>query len=149
MSKPLSDFTPPAIKNHLLDQMAAAIAADDWEAAETCLGLTEAIKDIGLRAEVLNGMLAMPGHELHQQVAMDIQQLKSPSSVAVIEAVLESGFDYLQYTCSEDEVIAKWFSHALASIGTPDAIALIRKFAASGNAGIASEMQYRLQRLGF
>lgn len=148
MSKQLSDFTPPTIKNDLFDQMAAAIADDDWDAAESCFELACSINDADRKAQVLNGLLAMPGHELHQQVAMEIQRLKSASSVAVIEAVLESGFDYLQYTCSEDEVIAKWFSHALASIGTPEAIALIRKFAVSDNAGIASEMQYRLQRLG-
>lgn len=138
----------PTIKNHILEQMAAAIAAADWDAQEAVVDLACGIDDADLKAEALNGLLAMPGHELHQQVTMEIQQLKSASSVSVIEAVLEGGFDYLQYTCSEDEVIAKWFSHALASIGTPEAIALIRKFAASENAGIASEMQYRLERIG-
>lgn len=138
----------PTIKNHILEQMAAAIAAADWDAQEAVFDVACGIDDADLKAEALNGLLAMPGHELHQQVTMEIQQLKSASSVSVIEAVLEGGFDYLQYTCSEDEVIAKWFSHALASIGTPEAIALIRKFAASENAGIASEMQYRLERIG-
>ncbi|MBB3120119.1 hypothetical protein [Pseudoduganella violacea] len=51
------------------------------------------------------------------------------------------------YTSSEPEVIAKWFSHALADIGTADAIALIRKFAGSPNAGVAKEMMYRLEKL--
>jgi len=138
----------PTIKNHLLDKMASAIAADDWEAMEHVFDIACSTDDLALKAELLNGLLAMPGHELHQQVTMEIQHLKSPSSIAVIAAVLESGFDYLQYTCSEDEVIAKWFSHALARIGTPEAIDLIRKFSLSDNAGIASEMQYRLGRLG-
>lgn len=139
---------PSTINNHILAQMAAAIAAVDWDAQEAVVELACGIDDVDLKAAALNGLLAMPGHELHQQVTMEIQRLKSASSVPIIEAVLEGGFDYLQYTCSEDEVIAKWFSHALASIGTPEAIALIRKFAASENAGIASEMQYRLERIG-
>lgn len=53
----------------------------------------------------------------------------------------------IPHTNSEQGVIAKWFSHALASIGTPEAIELIKEFAKCDDAGIAEEMNYRLRRL--
>lgn len=51
------------------------------------------------------------------------------------------------YTGSDDEVIAKWFSHALAEIGTAEAIEVIKEFCADDNAGIAEEMRYRVKKL--
>ncbi len=53
----------------------------------------------------------------------------------------------LEYTCSEPGVIAKWFSHALADINTPESIALIKEIATSGKPEVAEEMAYRLRRL--
>ena len=54
----------------------------------------------------------------------------------------------LEYTASDDDVIAKWFSHALADINTPEAIEVIREFSKSANPGIAEEMNYRLEKIG-
>ena len=102
---------------------------------------------IWVKADVLNGLLVMPGHELHQEVTMEIQRLKSLSSVPCIRSVLEGGFDFLAYTSSGDEVIAKWFSHALAKIGTREAIEVIKEFSVADNVGIAEEMSYRLGKL--
>ena len=108
----------------ILDKILIAIAESDREAWDALFDVTCAIEDSEMKADVLNNLLVMPGHELHQQVAMEIQGLKSPSSVPYIRSVLANGFDYLAYTCSEDGTIAKWFSHALAEIGTPVQAAL-------------------------
>ncbi len=144
----LAGVTPATIKRYILDGMAAAIDEADWDAWHTLLAMAGTIAHPQTRADVLNALLLMPGHELHQEVTRAIQELGSPLSVPCIRAVLEGGFDFLEYTCSDDNVIAKWFSHALASIGTPEAIELIKEYADSGNAGIASEMRYRLGKLG-
>lgn len=144
----LAGVTPATVKRYILDGMAAAIAEHNGEAGDTLLAMACAIEHPEAKADVLNNLLCMPGHELHQEVARAIQDLGNPASVAGIRCVLEGGFEFLEYTCSDDEVIAKWFSHALASIGTPEAIGLIKEFAASDNAGIASEMRYRLGKLG-
>ena len=144
----LAGVTPATIQRHILDGMAATIAESDWEAQYTLLAMARTVAHPEAKADLLGNLLLMPGHAVHQEVTREMQDLASPSSVACIRAVLEGGFDFLEYTCSEDEVIAKWFSHALSSIGTPEAIDLIREFAASDNAGIAGEMRYRLARLG-
>lgn len=143
----LAGITPDTVKDYILGEMASAIGERDWDAWNTLLWMARAIEDQAVKADVLNALLVMPGHELHQAVTFEIQQLKSPTSVPCIRSVLEGGFGFLAYTWSEDEVIAKWFSHALAEIGTPEAIELIREYSVSGNAGVAKEMTYRLRRL--
>lgn len=52
-----------------------------------------------------------------------------------------------EYTCSEPGVIAKWFSHALADIDTPESIAVIEESAKCSDPEIAEEMTYRLRRI--
>ena len=143
----IAGITPAAVMSYILSEMATAIGGRNWEACYTLLAMARAIEDPEVKADVLNGLLVMPGHELHQEVTMEIQRLKSPSSVPYIRSVLEGGFDFLAYTSSDDEVIAKWFSHALAKIGTPDAIEVIKEFSVADNAGIAEEMSYRLEKL--
>lgn len=135
------------IKQKIFCEMAAAIEVDDWEASCDLVCLTQAIHDPEVRADVLNRLLVMPGHKHHQAVTMEIQQLRSPLSVPYIRQVLAEGFQMFQYTCSEVGVIAKWFSHALASINTVESIALIQEYAHSSNPEIAEEMAYRLTRL--
>ena len=134
------------IKEKILGDMVAAIAEHDWRATYELLSLARAIEDPEQRADVFNNLLLMPGHELHQEVTREIQKLRSPSSIPYLRKVLASGFPMLEYTCAEPEVIAKWFSHALADINTPEAIAVIREFASSNEPGVAEEMAYRLRR---
>ncbi|MCC8505261.1 hypothetical protein ACE8C3_04020, partial [Xanthomonas euvesicatoria pv. euvesicatoria] len=88
-----------------------------------------------------------PGHELHQEITREIQLLRRPSSVTYIRQVLANGFQMFEYTCSEPGVIAKWFSHALADIDTPESIAVIEEFAKCSDPEIAEEMTYRLRRI--
>lgn len=134
-------------KQNILREMAAAIASGGWQETHALLGRVRAIVNPDERADVLNSLLVMPGHELHQEVAREIQKLRSSSSIPFIRHMLTEGFQMLEYTCSEPGVIAKWFSHALADINTPDAIALIKECSVSSNQEVAEEMAYRLERL--
>ncbi len=96
--------------------------------------------------DVLNELLINPNHKSHQFITKTLQNLKQPSSVKFIKQALETDFDYLNYTASEPEAIAKWFSWALFSIGTEEAINTLRQYAQSDNAGIKKEMTYRLNK---
>ena len=138
---------PETVKQKILREMALAIAQSDWEASHDLLDLIRTVSQPVDRAEILNELLVMPGHKLHQEVTREIQLLRSPSSVPYIRQVLQGGFQMLEYTCSEPGVVAKWFSHALADIRTPESIALIKEVATSGEPEIAEEMAYRLRRL--
>ena len=97
--------------------------------------------------DVLNELLINPNHIRHQEIVMILQHVKSPSTVPFAKKALETNFDYLQYTCSDSDAIAKWFSHLLASIGTPEAIALIEEYSNSPEDGVRNEMLYRLWKM--
>lgn len=131
----------------ILNEMPTAIIECDGDAQRTLVGIASSISEVEERARVLNLLLLMPGHRSHQEVTFEIQRTRSPSSVPFIRQRLQAGFADLDYTCSEPQTIAKWFSHALAKIGTPDAIAVIEEFSRSADVGVASEMRYRLDRL--
>jgi hypothetical protein len=146
MQYQVAGITGDTVKQFILREMSTAIAEQDWEAWYTLFGLVRTIADPNTRADALNCLLVMPGHELHQEIARAIQELRDPSSVPYIRQMLVDDFAMLEYTCSDATVIAKWFSHALADINTPEAIALIEEFSRSGNPGIAEEMAYRLKR---
>jgi hypothetical protein len=137
-----------SVKDFVLAEMAAARQREDWEGQEAVVEFTRLLRDPMAKSEALNELLVMPNHEVHQQIAMEIQNLRDPSSVPFIRQVLETRFEFLQYTCSEQSVIAKWFSHALAEINSPESIDLIREFAHSNDQGIAAEMTYRLSQIG-
>ncbi len=143
----LAGLTNDTVKDFILGEMAIANERQDWKAWNTLLQMASIISDPAVKADTLNALLVMPGHQMHQAVTMEIQELGSASSVPFIRSVLEGGFGMLEYTSSDTETIAKWFSHALARIGTPEAIALIREFSESSDAGVAEEMRYRLERI--
>ena len=88
-----------------------------------------------------------PNHNKHQSITWKIQQIKSPTSVPYIKKVLESNFKFLEYTCSDSATIAKWFSWALYSIGTKEAVEVMKEYSNNKNEGIAHEMRYRLNKL--
>ncbi|MCU0325676.1 MAG: HEAT repeat domain-containing protein [Spirosomaceae bacterium] len=94
-----------------------------------------------------NQLIITPNHDQYQYLLKYLQdQLKYPSSVKFLDEVLSKGFEYMNHY-SEDGAKAKWFSHALASIGTPEAIDVLKKHAASDNDEIKVEMLYRLSRI--
>jgi LL-diaminopimelate aminotransferase len=97
--------------------------------------------------QVLNELILDGSHRKHQYVALKIQTSKDPKAVPYLRKALENGFEMYQYTCSDDDVIAKWFSWALYSIGTAEAIQVIKDFSESENEGIAKEMKYRLGKI--
>ncbi len=97
--------------------------------------------------DILNELLLVPFHHHHQAITKLLQDIKNPSSIPFIKKVLESNFDYLEYTCSESDAIAKWFSWALYCIGTVEAVEVMKDFANSEDQGIRQEMQYRLDKV--
>lgn len=143
----LTGIPAATVGEFVVREMAVAIASQDWNLWTVVLCMTCDIEDAAVKADTLGRLLLMRGHRVHQEVAMEIQQLGHPSSVAVIRQILERGFDDFAYTGSGHETIAKWFSHALRAIGTPQAVDLLREFTHSRDAGLAAGMIYRLSRM--
>lgn len=131
----------------VISEVITAMKAGIAEDLDLAIELLFFYEDLSAFLDLLNDLLIFPGHHFHQNICFKLQKLKNPLSIPFIRKALASNFDYLQYTCSEDAVIAKWFSHALWNIGTPDSIAMIEEFSESENEGIREEMRYRLKRI--
>jgi hypothetical protein len=123
-----------------------ALVRGDKQFIDDTLWGTGRVDDLDLN--LLHDLLLTPGHHLHQEVAKQLQDRGDASTAPVVSRALEMGFDHLAYTCSEDDVIAKWYSWLLCGIGTDEAIQILREHAESANAEIARAMQYRLTKMG-
>ena len=86
-----------------------------------------------------------PYHDRHQELLLDLQVLRYESSIVYIDRALSESFELFN-TYSEDETVAKWYSHALASIDTVEAIEVLKKHTYSKNEAIAHEMRYRVAK---
>ncbi len=134
-----------------VEQVTTAIGCRDGDAIDFALGYSGQFPEGSINSlplELLHALLLAPGHHMHQPVAREVQRRSDPNSLPIVKQVLDQGFSLYSYTCSDDAVIAKWFGHILADIGTPEAVNAIRTYAASKNEGIALEMQYRLKKIG-
>lgn len=134
-------------QNAIRTSFLEAITRQDSQLLDFAIEQLFGVKNQQDYLDILNQLLLIPYHTRHQEVAWRLQQIGSPDTVPFVRQVLESRFGYLEYTCSESEAIAKWFSHLLWNIGTPEAIALIEEYAQSSDEGIQGEMQYRLRRI--
>jgi hypothetical protein len=125
-----------------------AIETSDPDEIQMTLVLIWLSGDISKYVDILNELLINPNHRSHQQIAKNLQDdAPRPTSVPFVRKALESNFDYLEYTCSDSGAIAKWFSWLLYSIGTTEAIDLMREYSNSSNEGIRNEMLYRLKKI--
>jgi hypothetical protein len=134
-------------KDYVVREIEAVIGSNDIEELDLTISLVRLSGTDKLFIDVLNRLLINPNHRSHQFVTKTLQDLKSPTSVPFIKHALESNFDYLTYTGSDSDAIAKWFSWALYEIGTRDAIDVMKLYAKSADEGIRKEMNYRLKRL--
>ena len=135
-----SDFVRKEITN--------AIETGAPDEIQMTLALIWLSGDISKYVDILNQLLINPNHRCHQQIAKNLQDY-APSSTTIpfVRKVLESNFEYLEYTCSGSDAIAKWFSWLLYSIGTAEAIDLMKEYSNSNDEGIRNEMLYRLKRI--
>ncbi|HDC2122882.1 TPA: hypothetical protein O7X39_001411 [Salmonella enterica] len=129
------------------DVVQEAIAGQDYEIINTVTEQLLSANNPRFHLDVLNLLLVTSGHYHHQEVAMKLQQIGDSSTIPYVRQVFAQGFDYLDYTCSDSGAIAKWFSHLLWRIGTPEALALIQEYTSHSDEGIRKEMLYRLKRI--
>ena len=129
------------------NEMLAAIASSDADEIQITLPLIWLSADTSKYIGILNELIINPNHRSHQQVARALQDTPSPTTIPFIRKALESNFDYLEYTYSESDAIAKWFSWLLYSIGTNEAIELMKEYSTSKDEGIRNEMLYRLKKV--
>jgi hypothetical protein len=139
---------PRRDEGYISTEVRNAIKKADPDEIDQSIHLMWLFENVVAFTDLLNELLINPNHTQHQYIAKALQDdIKSPSSIPFIEKALATHFDYLAYTCSETGVIAKWFSWLLYEIGTPDAIAVMQRYADDPDEGIRNEMKYRLDKV--
>ena len=123
-----------------------ALASKSETFSSSAVVLYERFQAKALLENEFNQFLVNPYHNRHQELLLGLQSKRFESSVAYIDRALTEGFELFNVD-SEDAVVAKWYSHALGSIGTEEAMAVLKKHSHSENEEIAFEMAYRLKRL--
>jgi hypothetical protein len=133
------DFIRDEVRNAIMTSY-----PDKIDLAITLIWLSD---NVPAFVDVLNELLINPDHRRHQEIAKKLQDYApSPTTVPFVRKILESNFDYLEYTCSESGSIAKWFSYLLSYIGTQEAVELMKEYCNSEDEGIREEMLYRLNK---
>ncbi|MCH2045437.1 MAG: hypothetical protein MK212_15070 [Saprospiraceae bacterium] len=125
-------------------EIRTVLANDDQDTLELLMNILWIIRPPKKTLPILHQLLLAPNHRYHQTVTKQIQDIADPSSIQYLNLILERGFKDFEYTGSEDGAIAKWFSWALFSIGTEEAVEVLKKHSKSKNREIADEMKYRL-----
>ncbi len=129
-------------------EIEAAIKTADSEKIQMIIPLIEFSSDVSQFVDLLNELLINPNHRSHQRIAKTLQDnAPSPTTIPFVKKALETNFDYLNYTCSDSDAIAKWFSWLLYAIGTNEAIQLMQDYSNSPDEGIANEMRNRLNKI--
>lgn len=137
----------PITKEYVWTEISAALDQPDQDTLDRALRLLWIYDDHKQLLDLLHRLLLAPHHYQHQYITHLLQTIRSPTSVSVIRAALETNFNYLTYTGSKRRVIAQWFSWALHDIGTSEAIQTMQEFAETGKKGIRKEMRYRLSTI--
>lgn len=128
-------------------EIRAKMSSPDPYELDRLLNLLWLSGDYNRYVDLLNELLVCPNHYSHQHIARVLQKLKDPSTIRYVKIALDSNFKYLEYTCSEDSAIAKWFSWILFEIGTEDSIQMLKDYTKSENESIRQEMTDRLSKL--
>ncbi|MBL7998366.1 MAG: hypothetical protein JNL32_06990 [Candidatus Kapabacteria bacterium] len=134
--------------NFIRTEIEAAIQSADADRIQMTIPLIWFSADISNFIDLLNELLINPNHRSHQVIAKNLQDdAPSPTTVPFVRKALETNFDYIEYNGSDSYAIAKWFSWLLYSIGTDEAINLMKEYCNSTDEGIANEMRYRLNKI--
>jgi hypothetical protein len=143
----VNQIEPSKRSSFLLSNLLSAIEAGDKDRVHLILEVALQF-DHAEKAVLLCEMLLIKQHYRHQELVRELQLMAEPSAVPYLVKAFTSNLDYMdEYNGSGSGVVAKWFSHALLDIGTPEAIEALRAFSAHSDAEVREEMAYRLTKL--
>jgi hypothetical protein len=93
-------------------------------------------------APLLAELLLLPGHQMHEDIARALQQLRVPATVDALAKAALVKHDYLAY--DDSHAFARKCTWALADIGTPEARAKLESLARVDDTAVAAYAQKRL-----
>lgn len=142
INKQLNDF------HHDIEKIFLEIAnTKNSDEVEDLLTILWAFDNPKEEIEILNKLLIAPWHKRHEDIIHAIQQIKNPESIPFIKKAIQQKFQYLiDYGTGERQFINQ-SGHALASIGTQEALDVIYELSKSTDFVLKDEMLYRISKI--
>lgn len=96
---------------------------------------------------MIHKLIAEPWHRSHEEMAHYLQNSKRPESVPFIKNAMMKRYDYLESYGTGTRQFINQCGHALKSIGTEQAINVIKELTKSNDEIIRDEMLYRVSKI--
>jgi len=97
--------------------------------------------------DLLHKLILEPWHSRYEDIIHDLQERKDSSSVPVIKIAVQQKYEYLESYGTGTRQFISQCGHALKSIGTKEAIEVIKDLAEnSDDELIKTVMKYRLEK---
>ena len=97
--------------------------------------------------DLIHKLILEPWHREYEELAHDLQRRKRPESIPILEEAIRKKFDYLESYGTGTRQFINQCGHALRSIGTEEAIMVIRELSESRDPILKDEMLYRISRI--
>jgi hypothetical protein len=123
------------------------IDAKDAEDLEYGLEILFFFEENNNMIDLIHTIILEPWHREYEELIHSLQNRKSPSSIPIIKEAMQQKYPYLESYGTGTRQFINQSGHALASIGTPQAIDTIVALSKSTDPVIKDEMLYRISRL--
>ena len=121
-----------------------AISKKDADALEDAFIRINKIDNESEYLDLLIFLLAKEWHFMHEDIARELQTLRSPKSIEILHKTIFNKFEYLEYNNSE--ALARKCVWALADIGNEKAKKILMEVSETKNPKIASYAKKRLEK---
>ena len=97
--------------------------------------------------DIVHQLILEPWHDRYEQLAHDLQARKKVESIPYLKEAMQCKFDFLESYSTGTRQFINQCGHALGSIGTEEAISVIRELSHSQDDILRDEMRYRLSKI--
>ena len=141
---PFSKSQSPEIIRQIFADIVASKRADDLYYFPTLQWLFEENDEF---IDIQHRLLQETWHDRYEEIAHDLQHRKNPKSIPFLKEAMQKKFDFLESYGTGTRQFISQSGHALQSIGTKEAIDVIRELSHSDDPVLRDEMLYRLSRI--
>ena len=128
-----------------MDEVIAFKKGEDVAQALTLLWLLEENHEF---TDLLHQLILESWHTRYEEIIHSLQERKDPSSVPVIREAIQKKYEYLESYGTGTAQFISQCGHALKSIGTPEALEVIKDLAEHSNDPLVkAAMRYRWEKI--
>ena len=118
--------------------------ADDVEYG---LAILYAVEEENEMIDIIHQLMVEPWHRAYEELAHDLQSRKRPESIPFLKQAIQSKYAYPASYGTGTRQLINQCGHALKSIGTIEALNVVRELTQSEDPIVRDEMLYRLSRI--